>query len=179
MPAFLPVMAGEVIENLVRFLRGSGGEIGVTVVNAFHVGRLSANRQEVLVELLWRTWLAGKRLPHHFGKAGVQDWIGDARELIGDGARPVFGRPQSGNKPCPPQNRVILGFFKSLGKGKELSKHIKTLYVDSPQKTTLLLPSSSTGFYADGNSAGKRMENSGKQNPKMGFKSPPSRNALL
>ena len=39
----------EVIENLVRFLRGSGGEIGVAVINAFHVGRLSASRQEVLV----------------------------------------------------------------------------------------------------------------------------------
>ena len=37
----------------------------------------------------------------------------------------------------------------------------------------------STGFYPDGNSPGKSVENSGKQNPKMGFKSPPSRNAHL
>jgi hypothetical protein len=35
-----------------------------------------------------------------------------------------------------------------------------------------LLPLTSTGFYPDGNSPGKSMENSGKQNPKMGFKSP-------
>jgi hypothetical protein len=36
------------------------------------------------------------------------------------------------------------------------------LYVDRPQKTTLLLPLISTGFYRDGNSPGKYMENSGK-----------------
>jgi len=71
----------EVLENLVRFLRGSGGDIGVTVVNASHVGRLSASRQEALVKLLWRTWLAGKRLPDHFGKAGVQGLLGDAQGI--------------------------------------------------------------------------------------------------
>jgi hypothetical protein len=35
-----------------------------------------------------------------------------------------------------------------------------------------LLPLTSTGFYLDGNSLGNTLENSGKQNPKMGFKSP-------
>jgi hypothetical protein len=30
----------------------------------------------------------------------------------------------------------------------------------------------STDFHPDGNSLGKHMENSGKQNPKMGFKPP-------
>jgi hypothetical protein len=35
-----------------------------------------------------------------------------------------------------------------------------------------LLPLTSTGFYPDGNFPGKSMENSGKQNPKMGFKPP-------
>jgi hypothetical protein len=59
------------------------------------------------------------------------------------------------------------------GRGKKSSKHIKILYVDRPQFATLLLPLTSTGFYPDGNSPGKSMENSGKQNPKMGFKSPP------
>jgi hypothetical protein len=39
-------------------------------------------------------------------------------------------RPQSVNKSCPPQNRVLLGFFTSPGKGKESSKHIELLYVD-------------------------------------------------
>jgi hypothetical protein len=57
-------------------------------------------------------------------------------------------------------------------KCKEPSKHIETLYLEPPQKTTLLLPPNSTGFYPDGNSPGKTLENSGKQNPKMGFKSP-------
>jgi hypothetical protein len=49
---------------------------------------------------------------------------------------------------------------------------METLYVETPQKTTLLLPLTSTGFYPDGNSPGYTLENSGKQNPKMGFKSP-------
>jgi len=65
------------------------------------------------------------------------------------------------------------------GRGKKSSKHIEILYVDRPQFATLLLPLTSTGFYPDGNSPGKSMKNSGKQNPKMGFKSPPSRNAIL
>jgi hypothetical protein len=38
---------------------------------------------------------------------------------------------------------------------------------------TLLIPLFSAGFYPDGNSPGKHLENSGKQSPKMGFKSPP------
>jgi hypothetical protein len=55
-------------------------------------------------------------------------------------------------------------------KGRRRSKHIENLYVDRPQFATLLLPLTSTGFYPDGNSRGKHMENSGKQNPKMGLK---------
>jgi hypothetical protein len=43
----------------------------------------------------------------------------------------------------------------------------------STTKTTVFLPLLSAGFYPDGNSPGKHLENSGKQNPKMGFKSPP------
>jgi hypothetical protein len=66
-----------------------------------------------------------------------------------------------------------MGFSTSPGKGKESSKHIEILYVDRPQFATLLLPPSSTGFYPDGILPGKTLENSGKQNPKMGFKSPP------
>jgi hypothetical protein len=49
------------------------------------------------------------------------------------------------------------------------------MYVDRLQFTTVLLPLLSAGYYPDGNSQGNTMENSGKQNPKMGFKSPPSR----
>jgi hypothetical protein len=41
--------------------------------------------------------------------------------------------------------------------------------------TTIFFPLDSVVFYPDGNSQGNIMENSGKQNPKMGFKSPPSR----
>jgi hypothetical protein len=61
-----------------------------------------------------------------------------------------------------------MGFSTSPGKGKESSKHIEILYVDRPQFATLLLPPSSTGFYPDGILPGKNLENSGKQNPKMG-----------
>ena len=43
----------------------------------------------------------------------------------------------------------------------------------------VLLPLESAILYPNGNSPGNTMENSGKQNPKMGFKSPPSRNANL
>jgi hypothetical protein len=52
------------------------------------------------------------------------------------------------------------------------------VYVDRPQFATLLLPLTSTGFYPDGNSR-NTLENSGKQNPKMGFKSPPSTSKYL
>ena len=70
------------------------------------------------------------------------------------------------------QKRVILGFFISPAKGRERPIHIKNVYLEPPQKTTLLLPLTSTGFYPDGNSPGKTLENSGKQNPEMEFKSP-------
>ena len=39
----------------------------------------------------------------------------------------------------------------------------------------ILLPPESAHFYPDGNFRGNTMENSGKQNPKMGFKSPRAR----
>jgi hypothetical protein len=39
---------------------------------------------------------------------------------------------------------------------------------------TVFLPQESAVFYPDGNSLGKNLENSGKWNPKKGFKSPPS-----
>ena len=48
------------------------------------------------------------------------------------------------------------------------------MYVDRPQFATHLLPLTSTGFYPDGNFLGNTLENSGKQNAKMGFKFPPS-----
>jgi hypothetical protein len=41
-------------------------------------------------------------------------------------------------------------------------------------KTTVLLPLLSTGFHLMEILEGNTMENSGKQNPKKGFKSPPS-----
>jgi hypothetical protein len=47
------------------------------------------------------------------------------------------------------------------------------MYVDLQQFAAVLLPRESVIFHPDGNSPGKYMENSGKQNPKMGFKSPP------
>src|SRR4029077_1404699 len=53
------------------------------------------------------------------------------------------------------QNRVILGFFTFPWKGRRCQKHIENLYLERPQKTTLLLPPTSTGFYPDGNSPGK------------------------
>ena len=49
------------------------------------------------------------------------------------------------------------------------------MYVDLQQFAAVLLPLESAIFYPNGNSPGNTMENSGKQNPKMGFKSPPSR----
>ena len=36
------------------------------------------------------------------------------------------------------KNRVILGFFRSPRKGSKI-KHLKTLYVDRPQKITLFV----------------------------------------
>ena len=50
------------------------------------------------------------------------------------------------------QKRIKLGFLSRGEVG--LPIHIKTLYVELPQKTTLLLPPGSTGFYPDGNSPG-------------------------
>ena len=73
----------------------------------------------------------------------------------------------------------VVALLHIPAKGRQRSKQIEILYVDRPQKTTLLLPLTSAGFYPDGNSPRKSMENSGKQNPKMGFKSPPSRDATL
>ena len=46
------------------------------------------------------------------------------------------------------------------------------MYVDLQQFAAVLLPLESAVFYPNGNSPGNTMENSGKQNPKMGFKSP-------
>jgi hypothetical protein len=43
------------------------------------------------------------------------------------------------------------------------------------QLAAVLLPLPSTVFHAHGNFPGSAMENSGKPNPKMGFKSPPGR----
>jgi hypothetical protein len=48
------------------------------------------------------------------------------------------------------------------------------MYVDLQQFAAVLLPLGSAIFYPNGNSLGNTMENSGKQNPKTGFKSPPS-----
>ena len=49
------------------------------------------------------------------------------------------------------------------------------MYVDLQQFAAVLLPLKSANFYPNGNSPGKTLENSGKQIPKTGFKSPPSR----
>jgi hypothetical protein len=46
------------------------------------------------------------------------------------------------------------------------------LYVDLQQFATVFLPQESAVFYPDGNSPGKNLEKSGKENPKKGFKSP-------
>jgi hypothetical protein len=53
------------------------------------------------------------------------------------------------------------------------------MYVDLQQFAAVLLPLHSTVFHADGNFRGNTLENGGKQNPKMGFKSPPSRDAIF
>jgi hypothetical protein len=60
--------------------------------------------------------------------------------------------------------RKVVALLHILAKGRQRSKQIEILYVDGPQKTTLLLPLTSAGFYPDGNSPRKSMENSGKQN---------------
>src|SRR5580700_2222769 len=52
------------------------------------------------------------------------------------------------------------------------------MYVDLQQFAAVLLPLESAIFYPNGNSPGNTMENSGKQNPKMGFKSPPEQRML-
>ena len=51
------------------------------------------------------------------------------------------------------------------------------MYVDLQQFAAVLLPLESAIFYPNGNSPGNTMENSGKQNPKMGFKPPEQREA--
>jgi hypothetical protein len=51
------------------------------------------------------------------------------------------------------------------------------MYVDLQQFAAVLLPAASAVFHTDGSFLGDAMENSGKQNPKTGFKSPPSRDA--
>ena len=53
------------------------------------------------------------------------------------------------------------------------------MYVDLQQFAAVLLPLESAIFYPNGNSPGNTMENSGKQNPKMGFKSPPEHIVLV
>jgi hypothetical protein len=80
--------------------------------------------------------------------------------------------PESANKLCPDSKPRNPGTLHIPAEGRRRSEHIETLYVDRPQFATLLLPPISTDFYPDGNSPGKTLENSGKQNPKMGFKSP-------
>jgi hypothetical protein len=58
--------------------------------------------------------------------------------------------------PKPPQmNGARSGILQIPSKGRQLSKHIETLYVDPPQNATLLLPRESAAFYPDGNSPGK------------------------
>jgi hypothetical protein len=46
------------------------------------------------------------------------------------------------------------------------------MYLGLQQFAAILLPLDSAVFHPYGNSAGKTMENSGKQNPKTGFKPP-------
>ena len=70
---------------------------------------------------------------------------------------------------CALKNALHFGFC-GPGKGKERLKRVETLYVDVQHFAAVLLPLDSADFHPDGNSQGKRLENSGKQNPKMGFK---------
>jgi hypothetical protein len=74
-------------------------------------------------------------------------------------------------KPCSPSNAIL----QTPVKRQTAIKTQANFVCRATTKDTLLLPLTSTGFYLDGNSPGKYMENSGKQNAKMGFKSPPSR----
>jgi hypothetical protein len=48
------------------------------------------------------------------------------------------------------------------------------MYVDLQHFATVSLPQESAVFYTDGIPPEKTMENSAKQNPESGFKSPPS-----
>ena len=87
----------------------------------------------------------------------------------------MFGRsqgdpPETPNKLIP---RLKNPLFPQAETGTKLLKRRKNLYVDLQQFATLFLPQESAVFSPDGNSPGNTMENSGKQNPKMGFKSPP------
>jgi hypothetical protein len=50
---------------------------------------------------------------------------------------------------------------------------IKTQTNNVRRLAAVLLPRESAVFYPDGNFQGNTMENSGKQNPESGFKSPP------
>jgi hypothetical protein len=56
---------------------------------------------------------------------------------------------------------------------------VQTGYLENTAKnlvrrlTTIFFPLDSVVFYPNGKSPGNSMENSGKQNPEMGFKSPP------
>ena len=50
------------------------------------------------------------------------------------------------------EEKSEMGFSPSLEKHPNRSQHIKTMYKDRPQNTTLLLPPTSAGFYLDGNS---------------------------
>ena len=80
--------------------------------------------------------------------------------------------PETPNKLIP---RLKNPLFPQAETGTKLLKRRKNLYVDLQQFATLFLPQESAVFSPDGNSPGNTMENSGKQNPKMGFKPPPSR----
>jgi hypothetical protein len=65
------------------------------------------------------------------------------------------------------RNRAVLSFKQDISKTQPI-----ILYVGRLQLTTIFFPLDAAVFYPDGNSAGKTMEKSGKQNPKTGFKSP-------
>ena len=57
---------------------------------------------------LWRTWLAGKRLPDHFGKAGVQGLLGDAQGIDRRGVR---DQCLAGPRRSAPNPKTITGFY--------------------------------------------------------------------
>jgi hypothetical protein len=88
---------------------------------------------------------------------------------------PAFTQPQSNAGTNPAQITVPWiknAFSWDFHHPKMIKTHIKNVR-DLNKKAKLLLPLLSTDFYPDGNSQGNTMENSGKQNPKRGFKSPP------